>query len=217
MCGEYERAYREAVEDPETFWGRAAEDVPWFRGYERVLNRDNPPFYRWFEGGLVNSCYAALDIHCENGRADSVALIYDSPVTDTRKKYSYKELRDLVARCAGGLRGLGVSKGDRVVIYMPMIPEAVIAMLACARIGAIHSVVFGGFAARELATRIEDAKPRVIISASCGIEVTRIIPYKPLLDGAIELCSHKPSVCVIVSARSVQPGSILTGMCPGIR
>jgi propionyl-CoA synthetase len=198
MYGEYERAYREAVEYPETFWGRAAEDVPWFRGYERVLNRDNPPFYRWFEGGLVNSCYAALDIHCENGRGDNVALIYDSPVTDTRKKYSYKELRDLVARCAGGLRGLGVTKGDRVVIYMPMIPEAVIAMLACARIGAIHSVVFGGFAARELATRIEDAKPRVIISASCGIEVTRIIPYKPLLDGAIALCSHKPSVCVIV-------------------
>jgi propionyl-CoA synthetase len=198
MCGEYERAYHEAVEDPETFWGRAAEDVPWYRKPKRVLNQDHPPFYRWFEDGLVNSCYAALDIHCGNGREDKVALIYDSPVTDTRKKYTYGELRNLVARCAGGLRGLGVGKGDRVVIYMPMIPEAVIAMLACARIGAIHSVVFGGFAARELATRIEDARPRVIISASCGIEVTRIIPYKPLLDSAIELCTHKPSVCIIV-------------------
>jgi len=198
MHGEYERAYREAVEDPETFWGRAAEDVPWYRTSDRVLNQENPPFYHWFEGGLVNSCYAALDIHCENGKGNNVALIYDSPVTDTRRKYTYRELRDLVARCAGGLREIGVTRGDRVVIYMPMIPEAVIAMLACARIGAIHSVVFGGFAARELATRIEDARPRVIISASCGIEVKRIIPYKPLLDGAIELCSHKPSVCVIV-------------------
>jgi propionyl-CoA synthetase len=198
MEGKYMRAYREAVENPETFWGRAAEKVPWYRDYDRVLNRDNPPFYRWFEGGSVNSCYAALDVHCENGRGDTVALIYDSPVTDTRKKYTYKELRDLVARCAGGLRRLGVAKGDRVVIYMPMIPEAVIAMLACARLGAIHSVVFGGFAARELATRIEDAQPRIIISASCGIEVSRIIPYKPLLDGALGLCSHKPSQCVIV-------------------
>jgi propionyl-CoA synthetase len=198
MQGAYERAYREAVDNPEIFWDRAAGNVPWYRNYEQVLNRDNPPFYRWFEGGSVNSCYAALDIHCENGRGANIALIYDSPVTDTKKKYTYGELRDLVARCAGGLLRLGVAKGDRVVIYMPMIPEAVIAMLACARIGAIYSVVFGGFAARELATRIEDAKPRVIISASCGIEVTRIIPYKPLLDGAIALCSHKPSVCVIV-------------------
>jgi propionyl-CoA synthetase len=198
MSGEYKQAYHEAGENPEKFWGRAAEDVPWYRDYDKVLNRDHPPFYRWFEGGSVNSCYAALDIHCENGRGDRVALIYDSPVTDTRKKYTYRELRDIVARCAGGLLRLGVEKGDRVVIYMPMIPEAVIAMLACARIGAIHSVVFGGFAARELATRIEDAKPRVIVSASCGIEVTRIIPYKPLLDGAIDLCTHKPSACVIV-------------------
>ena len=149
MQGGYERAYREAIENPETFWGKAAEKVPWYRTSARVLNRENPPFYRWFEGGSVNSCYAALDVHCENGRGDNVALIYDSPVTETRKKYTYRELRDLVARCAGGLLGLGVAKGDRVVIYMPMIPEAVIAMLACARIGAIHSVVFGGFAARD--------------------------------------------------------------------
>jgi len=207
MQGAYDRAFRETVEDPEAFWGRAAGEVPWYRNYDKVLNRDNPPFYRWFEGGSVNSCYAALDIHCENGKGDKVALIYDSPVTDTRRKYTYKELRDLVARCAGGLRNLGVSRGDRVVIYMPMIPEAVIAMLACARIGAIHSVVFGGFAARELATRIEDAKPRVIVSASCGIEVARIIPYKPLLDGALELCSHRPSACVIVQ-RPQSPSAI---------
>ena len=122
MSGDYAQAYREAIEDPETFWGRAAKDVPWYRGYKRVLNPDHPPFYRWFEGGSVNSCYAALDIHCENGNGDNVALIYDSPVTDTRKKYTFRELRDLVARCAGGLRELGVEKGDRVVIYMPMIP-----------------------------------------------------------------------------------------------
>jgi propionyl-CoA synthetase len=198
MVGEYEQAYSEAVENPEAFWGRAAENIPWYREYDRVLNRDRPPFYRWFEGGSVNTCYAALDVHCEKGHGDQVALIYDSPVTDSRKRYTYAELRDLVARCAGGLRDLGVVKGDRVLIYMPMIPEAVIAMLSCARIGAIHSVVFGGFAARELATRIEDARPRVIISASCGIEVNRIISYKPLLDGAIELCSHKPSTVVIV-------------------
>jgi propionyl-CoA synthetase len=206
MVGEYQQAYREAVENPESFWGRAAENIPWYRGYDRVLNRDRPPFYRWFEGGSVNSCYAALDVHCEKGHGDHVALIYDSPVTDTRKRYTYAELRDLVARCAGGLRDLGVVKGDRVLIYMPMIPEAVIAMLSCARIGAIHSVVFGGFAARELATRIEDARPRIIISASCGIEVNRIISYKPLLDGAIELCSHKPSTVVIVQRQQCPVG-----------
>jgi propionyl-CoA synthetase len=198
MIGEYTQAFRESVEDPEKFWGKAAEEVPWYRKHARVLDRKRPPFFRWFEGGLVNSCYAALDLHCAQGRGNRTALIYDSPVTDTCRKYTYHELRDLAARCAGGLRKLGIGKGDRVVIYMPMIPEAVIAMLACARIGAIHSVVFGGFAARELATRIEDAQPRVVISASCGIEVKRIIPYKPLLDGAIGLCSHKPSACVIV-------------------
>ena len=198
MSGEYERAYRDASTNPEGFWGRAAEKVHWYRKYDTVLNRDNPPFFRWFEGGILNSCYHALDYHVENGKKDDIALIFDSPVTTTVKKYSYGELLDLVSRCAGGLQELGVKKGDRVVIYMPMIPEAVIAMLACARIGAVHSVVFGGFAARELATRIEDAQPRVIISASCGIEVTRIIPYKPLLDAAVDLCTHKPAACVIV-------------------
>ena len=198
MSGEYERAFRESLGDPERFWGAAAEKVQWYRTYDRVLTSEKPPFSRWFEGGIVNSCYNALDYHVGNGLKNNIALIYDSPVTKTVKRYTYGELRDLVARCAGGLRQLGVGKGDRVVIYMPMIPEAVIAMLACARIGAIHSVVFGGFAARELATRIEDAKPRVVISASCGIEVNRIIQYQPLLESAIDMCSFKPSACVIV-------------------
>ena len=144
MSGEYERAFRESVEDPEHFWGAAAENVHWYKKYERVLNSTNPPFYRWFEGGVINSCYNALDYHVENGLKNRIALIYDSPVTGTVKRYTYGELLGRVARCAGGLQNLGVCKGDRVVIYMPMIPEAVIAMLACARIGAIHSVVFGG-------------------------------------------------------------------------
>jgi propionyl-CoA synthetase len=198
MSGKYERAFRESVDDPDCFWRAAAENVQWYKKYEQVLNSNNPPFYRWFEGGLVNSCYSALDHHVENGLKDRIALIYDSPVTKTVKRYTYGELLDLVARCAGGLQQLGVGKGDRVVIYMPMIPEAVIAMLACARIGAIHSVVFGGFAARELAARIEDAKPRIVISASCGIEVSRIIPYQPLLDTALDMCSQKPQTCVVV-------------------
>jgi propionyl-CoA synthetase len=194
----YEEVYRQSIDDPEQFWGKAAETVHWNRRWNRVLNESNPPFYTWFEGGVVNTCYNALDRHAERGRGDQVALIYDSPVTSTIRKYTYCELRDLVARCAGGLAESGVGKGDRVVIYMPMVPEAVIAMLACARIGAIHSVVFGGFAARELATRIDDARPKLVVSASCGIEVTRVIPYKPLLDAAIDMCRHKPETCIIV-------------------
>ena len=216
MSGEYERAFRESVADPERFWGAAAEKVQWYQTYDRVLTNENPPFYRWFEGGIVNSCYNALDYHVENGLKDRIALIYDSPVTKTVKRYTYGELRDQVARCAGGSGQLGVAKGDRVVIYMPMIPEAVIAMLACARIGAVHSVVFGGFAARELAARIEDAKPRVVISASCGIEVNRIIPYQPLLESALDMCSFKPSACVIVqrpeSAAMLRTGRDIPGM-----
>ncbi len=190
--------YRRSIEHPLEFWGQAAESVHWYRKWDSVLDNSNPPFTRWFSGGILNSCYNALDRHVETGRADQVALIYDSPVTSTVKKYTYRELRDSAAQCAGGLTRLGVRKGDRVVIYMPMIPEAVISMLACARIGAIHSVVFGGFAPKELATRIEDARPRVVMCSSCGIEVNRIIPYKPLLDSAIDLCTHKPDACVIV-------------------
>ena len=168
--------------------------MPW----ERVLYETNSPFTRWFPGGILNTCYNALDRHVERGEGDRIALVYDSPVTATIRQYTYRELMDLVARCAGGLRGLGVEKGDRVVIYMPMIPEAVISMLACARIGAVHSVVFGGFAPRELASRVRDASPKVILIASCGIEVNRIIPYKPLIDEAISLAGVQVDHCVIV-------------------
>ncbi len=192
----YENLYKQSIENPEKFWADAATKVHWYHQWDKVLDIvDN--HYRWFVGGCMNSCYNALDLHVHHGRADQPALIYDSPVTDTKKTYTYKELRDRVAKVAGMLVNKGVYKGDRVVIYMPMIPEAVIAMLACARIGAIHSVVFGGFAAHELATRIEDAKPKVIMSASCGIEVSKIIKYKPLLDEAIKQSSHKPNTCFI--------------------
>ena len=161
----FEKVYRQSIDEPEKFWGKTAEEVHWYKRWERVLNGSRPPFYRWFAGGVLNSCYNALDLHVENGRGEQVALIYDSPVTSTIKKFSYRELRDTVARCAGGLKKIGIGKGDRVVIYMPMIPEAVIAMLACARIGAIHSVVFGGFASKELARRINDDQPKAKTSA----------------------------------------------------
>jgi propionyl-CoA synthetase len=169
-----------------------------------VLDDTHPPFYRWFEGGLVNSCYNALDVHVANGRAEQPALIYDSPVTGAIKTFTYRELLDQVARFAGVLTRLDIKKGDRVIIYMPMVPEAAIAMLACARIGAIHSVVFGGFAANELASRIDDAAPKLVVSASCGIEVNRVVPYKPLLDKAIELATHKPGHCVILQRPQAQ-------------
>ena len=194
----YEQTYRKSLTDPAGFWAEAAADVQWYQKWDKVLDDSNPPFYRWFSGGQVNTCYNALDVHVENGRAHQLALIYDSPVTNTVKQYTYQQLRDEVARFAGVLVTQGVQKGERVIIYMPMIPEAAIAMLACARIGAIHSVVFGGFAANELATRIDDAQPKLIVSASCGIEVSRVIPYKPLLDKAIELAQHKPAGCIIL-------------------
>ncbi len=194
----YQEIYTQSIEDPETFWSEAAEAISWDKKWDRVLDDSNIPFYRWFKGGELNTCYNALDRHIENGRGDQAALIYDSPVTASQKTYSYSELRDEVARLAGMLRDSGVTKGDRVIVYMPMIAEAVMAMLACARIGAVHSVVFGGFAAKELATRIDDAKPVVVLSASCGIEVQRVIEYKPLLDEAIELSSHKPDHCIIL-------------------
>ncbi|MCV6607835.1 MAG: propionyl-CoA synthetase [Campylobacterales bacterium] len=194
--GAYEKAYKESIENPEKFWAEAATKVHWYHQWDKVLDVVDG-HYRWFVGGCMNTCYNALDLHVDNGRGDQNAIIYDSPVTDTVKKYTYRELRDRVAKVAGILVSKGVVKGDRVVIYMPMIPEAVIAMLACARIGAIHSVVFGGFAAHELATRIEDAKPRAVISASCGIEGSKVIHYKPLLDEAIKKSSHKPTTCLI--------------------
>ena len=198
MKGAYEAAYGDWLRDPEGFWAEAADSVHWFRRWDQVLDSSRAPFYRWFAGGVVNTCYNLLDTHVEHGRADQVALIYDSPVTETIKSFTYRELLHEVALFAGALRRQGVDKGDRVIIYMPMAPEAVIAMLACARLGAIHSVVFGGFAADELATRINDARPKVIVSASCGIEVNRLVPYKPMLDKAIDTATHKPERCLML-------------------
>jgi propionyl-CoA synthetase len=198
MTNRFDAIYRRSLADPEGFWAEAAAQIHWIKKWDRVLDAANPPFYRWFAGGVVNTCHNALDRHVEGGRADQLALIYDSPVTGTIKRFTYRELRDEVARFAGVLSAHGVGKGDRAIIYMPMVPEAAIAMLACARIGAIHSVVFGGFAANELAVRIDDAKPKIMISASCGIEITRVVPYKPLLDEAIRLARHKPDHCVVL-------------------
>jgi len=185
MTNPYEVAFEKSIYDPESFWAEAAEDCYWYKKWDKVLDDSHKPFYRWFVGGEINTCYNALDCHVENGRGDQDALIYDSPVTNTIKRYTYSELKDTVAKFGGALADRGVVKGDRVLIYMPMIPEALIAMFACARIGAVHSVVFGGFAPSELATRINDAKPKVVVSASCGIEVAKIIAYKPLIDQAI--------------------------------
>ncbi len=196
--GRYAEAFQQSITDPERFWGAAADGIDWYRPPTVVLDRTNPPFYRWFADGLLNTCFNAVDRHVRDGRGDQAALIYDSPVTGTSRTFTYRELLDQVERFAGVLRGLGVGAGDRVVIYMPMIPEAAVAMLACARIGAVHSVVFGGFAAPELAARIDDATPKVVVSASCGVEVSRVLEYKPILDKAIELSSAKPSRCVIV-------------------
>ena len=199
MTGSYSQAYARSISDPEGFWGEAAEDIVWVKKWDKVLDDSNAPFYRWFTGGVVNTCYNALDRHVDEGNGDRLAMIYDSPVTGgTVRTYTYAELRDEVAKFAGVLSAQGVGKGDRVIVYMPMVPEAAIAMLACARIGAVHSVVFGGFASNELAVRINDAKPKVVVSASCGIEVNRVIPYKPLLDGAIELSESKPEKTVIL-------------------
>ncbi len=198
MTPAYHDVYARWRAAPEAFWAEAAEAVHWYRRWDAVLDSSRAPFFRWFPGGQVNSCYNALDRHVENGRADQLALIYDSPVTSTVRTFTYRQLRDEVARFAGVLVRRGVVRGDRVVIYMPMVPEAVIAMLACARIGAIHSVVFGGFASPELASRITDARAKVILTASCGIEVDRVVPYKPLLDRAIELADFKPECCIVL-------------------
>jgi len=196
--GQYAEQYRRSIADPEGFWAEAANAIEWDRPPAAILDRSREPFYRWFPGGALNTCFNAVDRHVRDGRADQAALVYDSPVTGRGVTLTYRELRDEVARFAGVLRHLGVTAGDRVVIYMPMVPEAVVAMLACARLGAVHSVVFGGFAAQELALRIDDAAPTVIVSASCGIEVTRVIEYKPILDRAIGLAHHTPAHCVIL-------------------
>lgn len=196
--GDYRAAYRQSLDDPEAFWGLAAEAIDWITPPPRVLDDDHPPFYRWFTGGTLNTCYNALDRHVAAGRGDQAALHHDSPVTGSHQTITYAALLDRVATFAGALASLGVGKGDRVVIYMPMVPEAVVAMLACARLGAVHSVVFGGFAPAELAARVEDAKPLVIVAASCGVEPTRVVEYKPLLDAALDRSSHKPESVIVL-------------------
>ncbi|WP_019986854.1 propionyl-CoA synthetase [Rudanella lutea] len=197
----YTTAHERSLNDPAGFWQAEARAIPWVQFPEQILSADAHGYPRWFADGVLNTCYAALDYHVENGRADQTALIYDSPVTGTVRRYSYREMLDKVAQLAGAFRQLGVGPGDTVVIYMPMVPEAAFAMLACARIGAIHSVVFGGFAPHELALRINDAQPKLILSASCGIEFDRVIPYKPLLDEAIRQATHQPDHCLILQRR----------------
>ncbi|HEY2889875.1 MAG TPA: AMP-binding protein, partial [Dongiaceae bacterium] len=222
--GRFEEVYRRSLADPEGFWADAAKAIDWIEPFKTVLDRSNTPFDRWFTGGKLNTSYNCLDRHVVAGHGDRLALIYDSPVSNTKKQFTYRELRDDVALFAGALARLGIVKGDRVIIYMPMVPEALIAMQACARLGAVHSVVFGGFAAGELATRIDDCRPKLVISASCGIEVNKIIPYKPLLDGAFELARHKPAHCIIlqrsqlscelIAGRDIEWSQALSGATP---
>ena len=206
----FDEVQARSLSDPEGFWGEAARALHWEKPWDRVLDDSNPPLYRWFPGGVLNTCYNALDRHADGGRGEQAALIYDSPVTETIRSFTFRELRDLVARFAGAMAARGVGKGDRVIIYMPMVPEAAVAMLACARLGAIHSVVFGGFAASELATRIDDAKPKIIVSASCGIEPGRIVAYKPLLDKAIELAGHEVETCIVLQ-RPMERAELIPG------
>ncbi|MFY0408872.1 propionyl-CoA synthetase [Solicola sp. PLA-1-18] len=194
----YAETYRRSIEDPDGFWLEQARLVDWFAKPRRALDDSNPPFYRWFPDATMNTCYNALDRHVIAGRADQVAIVHDSPVSGSTTSLTYAQLLERTAAFAGALRVLGVGKGDRVVIYMPMVPEAVVAMLACARLGAVHSVVFGGFAPSELAARLDDAKPKVVVAASCGIEPTRVVEYKPMLDAAIERAEHKPERCIVL-------------------
>lgn len=212
MAGDvYASLHRRSLADPDAYWAERAEDIAWTKRWDKVLDASRKPFYRWFRGGELNTCFNALDRHVEAGNGERLALIYDSPVTGgTIRRLTYRELRDEVARFAGVLRAQGVGKGDRVIVYMPMVPEAAVAMLACARLGAVHSVVFGGFAANELAVRIDDCRPKAIVSASCGIEVNRVIPYKPLLDAAIAIARHKPERCIVLQ-RPQQPCALASG------
>ncbi len=206
--GSYQQTYRRSLEDPDGFWGEQAALVDWIHEPRRVLDASRAPFYRWFPDATLNTCFNALDRHVIAGRGDQPALIHDSPVTGVRRSFTYAELLDRVASFAGALRQLGVEKGDRVVVYLPMVPEAVVAMLACARIGAVHSVVFGGFAAPELAARLDDAAPKVVVSASCGVEPGRVVAYKPLLDRAIELARHRPQRCVILQRPQLEASMV---------
>ena len=191
MSKKFQEIYDQSIKNPEKFWQEASEDIFWFKKPSKILNKSNPPFYKWFEDGITNTCYNAIDIHIDQGRGKKSALIYDSPITGNKNKFTYEELKAKVAKFAGALTDQGAKKGDRVIIYMPMIPEAVIAMLACARIGAIHSVVFGGFASNELASRIDDSKAKILVTASCGFEPGRTVEYKPLVDAAIKIANHK--------------------------
>ncbi|MBP8931654.1 MAG: AMP-binding protein, partial [Paracoccus sp.] len=193
----YRDTYAAWQADPEGFWMQAAEAIDWQQKPTRALFAENPPIYEWFSDGMVNTCWNAVDRHVLAGRGDQIAIMHESPITLSTKGITYRQLQDRVASLAGALRAKGVEKGDRVIIYMPMIPEALEAMLACARLGAIHSVVFGGFAASELAVRIDDCQPKAFIAASCGLEPNRVVHYKPLLDAAIDMASHKPEFCVI--------------------
>lgn len=209
--GSYAEEYAFSLAEPEKFWAKAAERLEWFKKPTKILQQspDNSHLYKWFSDGVINTCYNCLDVHVQNGRAKQDALIYDSPLTGVKQRFTYQELLDQVATCAGAMVDMGVTKGDRVVIYMPMIPEAIIAMLACARIGAVHSVVFGGFASKELATRITDCQPKIIFSASAGVESGgRIVPYKPLLDKALELATHDVKKCVIIQRDDVETCSL---------
>lgn len=202
--GDYQATYDRSIDDPEGFWAEQAGLVDWIRRPQRILDDDNPPFYRWYPDATLNTCYNALDRHVVKGAGDRVALIYDSAVADTRLQLTYAQLLEEVAAFGGVLRRLGVDRGDRVVIYMPMVPEAVVAMLACARIGAVHSVVFGGFAPHELAVRIDDAQPKVVVTASCGIEPSRVVEYKPYVDRALELATHEPAAVVLKQRPQVE-------------
>ncbi len=187
----FKEIYDSSIKNPEEFWKNISEDVFWFKKPNKILNNSKPPFYKWFEDGVTNSCYNALDHHIEQGKGNKVALIYDSPITGNKAKFTFNQLKGKVSKFAGALDKLGIKKGDRIVIYMPMIPEAVVAMLACGRIGAIHSVVFGGFASNELASRIDDSKAKILITASCGFEPGKTVEYRPLVDGALKLSKHK--------------------------
>lgn len=204
----FDDLYQQSIEQPEVFWAEAAKDIQWSKPPATILDNSEQPRTHWFPDGELNACYNALDYHVDNGRGEQTALIYDSPVTGTVRQFTYSEMLDHVSRIAGMLSNHGVCKGDRIVIYMPLVPEAAMAMLACARLGVIHSVVFGGFAANELAVRIDDAKPKLILAASCGIEVARVIEYKPLLDDAIQIASHKPDACIILQRPQCRAGMI---------
>ena len=200
----FNKIYQESVQNPEKFWQNVSEDIFWFKKPTKILDNSNPPFYKWFGDGVTNTCYNAIDTHIDQGKGDRTALIYDSPITNYKAKFTYNELREKISKFAGALDNQGIKKGDRVIIYMPMIPEAVIAMLACGRIGAIHSVVFGGFASNELASRIDDSKAKILITASCGYEPGRIVEYKPLVDGALKLAKHKVKKVIFFKGREMK-------------